>query len=392
MIRACLTAGLALACALGVADTARADPYRLRGDALLSTQPNVGLLVLQAQDQFRPWLNAEAMIWAGAGEDNSTDALVIFVRARDPLNRGEIQVGRMVLATGAVRPVHIDGVFVRANSPWGTRVEVFGGAPVVPEFGDRTADWLAGTRVSHKLEHVGTAGVSFLYRQDQGLRSDQEVGLDASTQPKKWLSITGTAAYDLLNPGIADSRLTAAAFSKKLRGEVFAARRSPSRLLPATSLFSALGDFPSDEVGVSGRWRAAPRLDVTATAIARTVGNDTGADLSCRALLRLDELGKGSIAFDIRRAQIPATEWTGVRLTGRLPVRKKVVLATELELVVPDDSGGRGKVWPWALGAVRYAISPRWTAAFAVEASASAQFSHEVNALFRLSSRWESLK
>ncbi len=383
---------IAVAALISLTASANADPYRLRGDALLATQPDVGLLVLQAQDQVHPWLNAEAMIWAGAGEDNSADALVIFVRARDPQNRGELQVGRMVLATGAIRPIHVDGALALGNTPWGTRVEVFGGAPVVPRFGERTADWLVGGRVSHKLDRIVTAGVSFLYRRDRGLRSDQEIGVDATSQPKKWLSIGARAAYDILNPGIADSRLIVAAFRKSLRVEVFGGRRSPARILPATSLFAALGDFPSDELGASGRWRAAPRLDVSATAIARTVGDDTGADLSCRALLRLDDFGKGSVAIDVRRAQIPDAQWTGVRITSRVPVRDRLSLSTELELVIPDEANGRGRVWPWALTAMRYAIDKRWTAAFAVEASSSPQFVSEINALFRLSSRWESLR
>ena len=56
--------------AIGPASVARADPLRLRADALAETQGTpapAGLIVLQGEDARRPWIAAETLVWAGAG-------------------------------------------------------------------------------------------------------------------------------------------------------------------------------------------------------------------------------------------------------------------------------------------------------------------------------------
>src|ERR1700691_728327 len=43
----------------------RADPLRLRADAIADTSSPAGLVVLQGEDRVRPWIDAEALVWAG---------------------------------------------------------------------------------------------------------------------------------------------------------------------------------------------------------------------------------------------------------------------------------------------------------------------------------------
>ena len=101
--------------AMGLASRAGAEPLRLRADALAETQgaaSPAGLVVLQGQDAMRPWVDAEALVWtgAGAGAPSPTgDVLVLTVRLREPHGYAEMRAGRFVLATGAVHPVQIDG-------------------------------------------------------------------------------------------------------------------------------------------------------------------------------------------------------------------------------------------------------------------------------------------
>src|SRR6516225_2202987 len=92
---------------------ASADPIRLRADALAETEGSaspVGLVVLQGHDPMRPWLDAEALVWAGAKPSWTGDVLVLMMRLHEPHGYAELRVGRFVLATGAVHPVQIDGV------------------------------------------------------------------------------------------------------------------------------------------------------------------------------------------------------------------------------------------------------------------------------------------
>jgi hypothetical protein len=372
---------------------AAADPLRLRSDAFLSAEPPVGLLVLQAENTERDWLDAEALVWTGVNEldDRGTgDALVVTVRARDPQGRGEARVGRFIVATGAIMPRHIDGASARARSHWGTDLELFGGVPVAPRFGVDAYDWIVGGRVSHRLHNIGVAGISYVHQRDRGFIADEEVGLDAAATPTKWLDIAARAAVDIVDdPGISDARLSAAAKRGAWRFEAFGVRRSPSRLLPATSLFSALGDVPSDELGLGTRWRAAPRLDVWMSLAYRGVDDSHGGDARARASLRLDDKGKGVLMLELHRQQLDETStWSGVRAVARLPVAPRLVASTELELVVPDQSHGRGSVWPWALGALAWQPAKDWEAAAAVEMRASPENTFAISSLLRLARRW----
>jgi hypothetical protein len=267
---------------------------------------------------------------------------------------------------------------------------------VAARFGVDAYDWIVGGRISHRLGENAVAGISYVHQRDRGFIADEEVGFDAAFVPRPWLDVAARAAVDLVDdPGISEARLSAAARKGAWRLEAFGSRRSPARLLPATSLFSALGDVPSDELGVGTRWRAAPRLDVWASAAYRSVDEGEhrvdGAELRGRAALRLDDTGKkGVLMFELRRQQQgELSTWTGLRGTARLPVHSKLVASSELELVIPDESRGRGAVWPWGLVALGWRPSESWEAACALEARASPESEFALSALLRLARRWE---
>ena len=153
---------MALIGAETIPSRADADPIRLRGDALAETQGSsspTGLVVLQGEDTMRPWVAAEGLVWAG-GPSITGDVLVLTLRLREPHGYADARVGRFVLATGAVHPVQIDGAHLIARAPWGSMVETFGGLPVVPRFGSRSYDWLAGARVAQAFATAATLGIS----------------------------------------------------------------------------------------------------------------------------------------------------------------------------------------------------------------------------------------
>ncbi len=161
---------IAVANAMGFVSRAGADPLRLRADALAETQgasAPVGLVVLQGEDAMRPWVSAEALVWVGSPSVTG-DVMVMTVRLREPHGYAEARAGRFVLATGAVHPVQIDGAHVIARAPWGSTVETFGGLPVVPRFGARTYDWLAGGRVAQTFANVASLGVSYVQQREGG--------------------------------------------------------------------------------------------------------------------------------------------------------------------------------------------------------------------------------
>jgi len=377
-----------LVCAWGtISSSALGDPLVLRADALAETSSPTGLIVLQGEDRLRPWIDAEGLVWAGAKSSVTGDVLVLTMRVRDPKGHAELRGGRFVLATGAIRPVQIDGAEVTLRAPWGSAVESFGGAPVVPRFGARPYDWLAGGRLSQKFGAKALVGVSYLQRREDGEISDHELGADAAFAAARWLDVASFAAYDLTSPGLANARISAASRFDAFRLEVFGSQLSPGRLLPATSLFSVLGDFPSQTVGGTLKWLAAPRLDLLASGAGQDVGGGLGWNGWVRATLRLDGQGSGNLGLELRRVDVSTAEWTGVRGVAALPLGRGFRFSTEVEIVVPDHPDGRGIAWPWGLLAFAYRHAG-WEAAAAVEASSTPTHLYEANALARLSRSW----
>ena len=329
ILRSCVASALGVASVLGLPSRADADPLRLRGDALAETQGTsspTGLVVLQGEDSMRPWINVEGLVWAGwAGTPSATgDVLTLAVHLREPHGYAEARAGRFVLATGAVHPVQIDGAHVIARAPWGSTVETFGGVPVVPRFGARDYDWLVGGRVAETIAKAATLGVSYVQRREDGEISNEELGADLAVAPARWCDLAAFGAYDLTSPGIAEARASAAVRSGDWRFELFGSQLSPGRLLPATSLFSVLGDMPSQPLGGTIRWRAAPRLDLLASGAGQDVATGLGGNGWLRATLRLDDRGNGSLGLEVRRVDVPGAQWTGVRGIASLPRELKL--------------------------------------------------------------------
>lgn len=384
----CLGAGAAAGLCASWLTVARADPIRLRGDALLQTEGGgspTGLVVLQGEDAMQPWISAEGLVWAGATPSATGDVLVLSVRLREPHGYAQVQLGRFVLATGAVHPVQIDGAHAIARAPWGSTIETFGGVPVVPQFGSRTYDWMAGGRVAEVVASTATVGVSYVQRREGGEISDEEVGSDLAVAPVRWFDLAGFAAYDVTNPGLAEARASAAAKVDDWRVELFASQISPGRLLPATSLFSVLGDFPSETAGATVRWRAAPRLDLLVSGAGQDLAGGLGGNGFVRASLELDDRGDGNLGLEFRRVDVPGAQWTGVRGVAALPLGGGFRYSNELEIVVPDYPDGRGVAWPWALEALSWRSRDGWDVGAALEASSSPLHRYEADALMRVS-------
>ncbi len=396
-------AAASLALALG-ATRADAEPLALRADAFASTAAPVGIVDLTAGGTVSDWLRADAIVWMGSGatgQDTTADVLVIDAKARDPKGKGDATLGRFVLALGALRPLHLDGADVHAHLPHRLEVEGFAGAPVVPALGTRSWDWLAGGRVGRRLGDWGSAGIAYLEQRDHGELSTQELGFDAGGEIDKRTDATAKLAIDLISRGIALAEISAMHRMGSVRVEAYASDRQASHLLPATSLFSVLGDVAAVHAGARATWRAAPRLDLAGDAGVRRAapcgvtspdrgdcgaGPVIGADVEVKATLRLDDAGRGALLAEFRR-EGAGDGWTGVRGAARVPLDDRFTASTELELARPDGST-HGAWWPWGLAAIGWKEGD-WDAGVAIEASASPEYRYRIDALARLGRRWE---
>ncbi len=387
----------AFAGAMLASGSARAQ-YQFRADALVYTQnqSGTGYVALSGEDKLNAWAETEAVLWAGNG--STADALVFLVKIHHPKKWAELRIGRQIISAGAVRPVHIDGADARLRLPSGTTIETFGGLPVVPQFQYGAWDWLAGGRIGQSLGRFTTIGVSYLQQRDYGALSYEEIGMDFASNPTRWFDVASHAAYDLINPGLSEARVSLAGRFGNLRPELFAIHRSPSRLLPATSLFSALGDAAQDSAGLTLAWKMFPRLDVVPIVAVRTQDDLAGVDATLRTTLRLDDRGRGAITVDLRRQGSGTDPWSGVRVAVRIPVARRWQASTEVEVVVPDNDSpdpgvrmvqkARGSLWPWGLVALRWSPFEHLEVAGGLEAASTPTNVRELNALLRVTAMW----
>jgi hypothetical protein len=371
--------------------SAGAEPLRLRGDALVQTRSPVGLLVLRGEDKLRPWIDAETVTWVGvtSSPQATGDVLTLSVRMRDAATGSEVRAGRMLVSMGAVRPLQIDGARGLVRMFGGTTVETFGGFPVVRRFDYRTFDWAAGGRVGQSIDDVVTFGASYLHRRSDAHRADEEAGADVAYTPSRWFTAAGRAAFDLVTHGPTDALASISAQKDDVRTELFTTHRSPGRLLPSTSLFSVLGDYAATSFGATTRWRAFPRLELLATGSGQIQDGVTGGQGTARATLALDDEWAGTLGVEARRVDFGRSKWIGARVLGAVPLRWGLRVATELELVRPDDPRGRGELWPWALGALAWRSESGWETAAGIEGSSGPENRAEVHLLARLSYAFE---
>ena len=379
---------------------AAAQPHSVGVEAWGQLDPNNGLIVVEASTSKYPYVDAEALIWGGAGSPQyglrgnefTFEALVATVKVRDPRGISDARLGRFILGTGAVRAQHIDGGHLILRAPSKTHFEVFGGVPVDGNIDGRKYDWIAGGRVSQGLGKIGVIGGSYYNRYNSGQRSDEEVGVDFSLRAASWLDMAAKFSWEIVNPGLAEvlATISSQTNNRKFRGELFASKRNPTRFLQQTSLFTVLGDLGTLKTGANLFWRAAPRLDLTVEGAGQQALDQWGWSGYLRGLLRTDDEGKGSVLGELRRQQVADSRWTGIRLASVIrlfeDIHQNVGLMPEFEVIIPDDRNSvTGKAWPWGRLALRYQHEKGWSFAAAAEASANQTQRLDVRGLARVS-------
>ncbi len=376
--------------ALCASSRATADPIVLTANALATTAAPAGLVTVSADGDAGHGVTAEALVWTGAqtitGEH--ADVLVLAIRAHTLDGTRALRVGRFIESAGALRPVQLDGASARVLLPKRFDLETFAGVPVLPGLATaRSWNWIVGGRIARRLGEIGSVGIAYAEQREYGRLASEEVGVDGGASLGKRDDVGAKLAYDLANPGIAEASATASRRYRELRVELFTSYRAASHLLPATSLFSVLGDMPAVRGGTTLSWKFAPRLDLGGDVGVRYAAGEVAPEIVARARLRLDDRGKSALSGELRRDGVGADQWTGLRGAARIALPHRLAASTELELVIPDHDRGLGVVWPWALVALGW-DDGTWQAAIAAEASASPEYRHRVDLLAQLGRRW----
>jgi hypothetical protein len=354
-------------------------------DLLLQARPVEGLVILHSGYRNSPFVDADALVFMDASQTSTTaDVLSVSVGLREPHGYGQMRLGRFMLSSGAIRPVQIDGVSTLARAPSGSTLEMFAGLPVVPSFGARPFDWLAGSRIAQQLDERVTWGVSYLQRRDAGMLASEELGSDLSMQPLAWLGIHAIGAWDLLTQSLAEARLSSFCSNDATQLELFASRRVAARLLPATSLFSVISDAPSSEAGANLNWRAFPRLDLGSTLALEGLDSAWGYRAAVRSTLRFSDTDRGSLTLEAMRHDLNDAGFSGAALRVDLPVTELLRPHASVELAAADHPHGRGALWPWARVGASYMFASDWLVAAALGFRATPQYRSDLSALVRI--------
>jgi hypothetical protein len=380
-----LSLGLALfAAARGEAQTGAYIPAA--GDLLLQGRPAEGVLVLRSGYRNSPYVDVDALVFVGATTDAwQGDVLTVSVLLREPNGLGQVRLGRFIAGTGAVGPVQIDGAELTLRAFRGSQLSVFGGIPVVPEFGPRSFDWLAGGRLGQQLfqERFGL-GVSYVHRRDGGELDAEELGADAALEAASWLSFQAIGSWSLIADGLAELRGAAFLHDEDWQVELFGSRRIAARLLPATSLFSVIGAAASSSGGAEASWRAFPRLQLGGTLALEGLDDELGYRAALRSTLSLADSGPGQIGVEAIRRKLAEEGFVGGAIRVQVPIGLFVRAHASAELVAADQPRDRGKLWPWLRMGASWTPSANWLLGAAVGLRATPEYERDVYAMLRV--------
>jgi hypothetical protein len=377
--------GLALlASERGAAQTGAYIPTA--SDLLLQGRPAEGLLVLRSGYRNSPYVDVDALVFVGATSDAwEGDVLSVSVLLREPHGYGQARLGRFIVGTGAVGPVQIDGAELTLRAWSGSHLSVFGGLPVVPEFGPRSYDWLVGGRLGQQFlqDRVGL-GISYLHRRDAGQIDAEELGADAALEAASWLSFQAIGSWSLIADGLAELRGAALLHDDGWQIELFGTRRIAARLLPATSLFSVIGAAASSTGGAEVSWRAFPRLQLGGTLALEGLDDELGYRAALRSTLRLADSGPGQIGVEAIRRKLADEGFVGGAIRVQVPIGAVFSANASAELVAADQPRDRGKLWPWLRMGASWTPSAQWLVAAAVGLRATPEYEREVFAMLRV--------
>lgn len=378
------------------AEPAGAAPYATgAAGLLLNARPEAGLLTLYSGYRNHPLIDAEAMVWmgeslnAGLGNDSDADVLTINIGVREPHGYGSARIGRLIVASGAIRPVQMDGVRLLARAPFGTSVESFAGVPVRRGLGGGS-DWLVGGRVAQQLwqDRIGL-GASYVHQRDAGMVANEEVGADLVVHPLDHVWLRALSSWDLSLAGLALAQAELMVVDGGLSARVYGERRVAARMLPSTSLFSTISDSANSEVGSEGDYQLFPRLSVGGRVALQFIdeahgGHDYGYRLSARSRLRLGDADEGDVLLTLSRLGGYDYGYSAAYLAVERALGPWLRAHAAGELVGADESRGRGALWPYVNVGLRAQNDYGWTVAAGLIARATPEFEQDLTALVRV--------
>jgi outer membrane protein OmpA-like peptidoglycan-associated protein len=120
-----------------------------------------------------------------------------YLQYLHPTGNGEMRLGRFFLTEGAAMEI-MDGLFLKARTPLGLGVSVFGGVPAEASITSTdTGDSIYGGRVFYARPGFTEIGVSYLQEKGEFQGKDRkEIGGDLWLRPFSTVELIGRASYN----------------------------------------------------------------------------------------------------------------------------------------------------------------------------------------------------
>lgn len=132
------------------------------------------------------------------GHDKTSGELgSAYLQYLHPTGNGEARLGRFFLTEGAASEI-IDGIFLKARTPFGLGASVFGGVPAEASItSTETGDSIYGGRIFFAKTGFAELGVSYLVEKGDFQGEDRkEIGGDLWIRPFGPVELLGRAAYN----------------------------------------------------------------------------------------------------------------------------------------------------------------------------------------------------
>lgn len=135
------------------------------------------------------------------------DIASAYLRYLHPTGNAEMRLGRFFLAEGAAAEI-LDGVFLKARTPAGFGLSVFGGVPVERTITSTdTGDSIYGGRLFFARPGYAEIGVSYLMEDGEFQGDDREaIGGDFWLRPGIPVDLVGRVTYNVSTSAIATQR------------------------------------------------------------------------------------------------------------------------------------------------------------------------------------------
>ncbi|NUN95209.1 MAG: hypothetical protein HUU16_03455 [Candidatus Omnitrophica bacterium] len=187
-----------------------------------------------------------------ADDPFESELLTGYLEWRDPRQPNTYaRFGRQFLFEGTLYE-RFDGVSFSKQFHGGHGFSLFGGAPVISDYGGRSEDRVGGGRLWIRPWSGAELGGSYVRRTDNRELDRETFSQDFFWRPFHWVEFSEQATYDTITDEIVDlSLFSAFKFHPRAKFTLSYDESIPSALLPQTSVLSVFSNDKIEELAAS---------------------------------------------------------------------------------------------------------------------------------------------